>query len=338
MARFAPGVTGEVLEVHNGTGFVDKLINVEKAVLYSLMPSGSVIKVPDSLWQSYLYASLLAGSALRGCRVMIVAPALAAAPSAGAPAMARAHDLFSALIQFQADLGEEAARRGGFLRTGLYSPKVGVGDLVGRLKQGRTRTEPWLDSLYPGNPAVDSVIEGAEALLQAEGYRPTYLVGSDSVMSPKLHLKANLFLSGAAWDALLSRPEWGGVLREYLIYLARQSKLDVAERGDVRDRPKHLADAVQALARAVATDPRTKADRDVSYFTVGSANMDYRSMVMDGEVMLTVTGWNSLSGMLDFLVLDGLCEWVDTHEGLNALLAPVGGMMGGLSRFGKLAM
>jgi hypothetical protein len=119
--------------------------------------------------------------------------------------------------------------------------------------------------------------------------------------------------------------------------MARESQLDALERGDARDRRPELAQAVRDLARAVDASAGTDA-RSVSYFTIGSANMDYRSMVMDGEVMLTVTRWNALSGMIDFLILDGLCEWVETQEALDGLLPPVGGMMGGLSRFGKLAM
>ena len=64
------------------------------------MPPGSVLNVPDSLWQSYVYASLLAGSALRGCRVMVVAPTQDSAPSAAAPTLARAHGLMGRLIVF----------------------------------------------------------------------------------------------------------------------------------------------------------------------------------------------------------------------------------------------
>src|SRR5262245_1993433 len=90
LTGFAPGWTGSALELHNETGYATKQINVEKAILYSLMSPGSLIKIPDSLWQSWLYASLLAGSALRGCKVLIIAPSLASAPSAAPPTMARA--------------------------------------------------------------------------------------------------------------------------------------------------------------------------------------------------------------------------------------------------------
>jgi hypothetical protein len=98
---------------------------VEKAILYSLMPAGSLIKVPDSLWQSWLYGSLLAGSALRGCRVLIIAPSLESAPSSAPPTMARAHGLLSALLVFQNGLQGELDRAHGVLRVGLYAPKSG---------------------------------------------------------------------------------------------------------------------------------------------------------------------------------------------------------------------
>jgi hypothetical protein len=88
------------VEFHNETGYAFKPINVEKAILYTLMPVGSILRVPDSLWQTYLYASMLAGSALRGCHVLVVAPALETAPSSAPPTMARAHGVLSALVYF----------------------------------------------------------------------------------------------------------------------------------------------------------------------------------------------------------------------------------------------
>ncbi len=63
----------------------------------------------------------------------------------------------------------------------------------------------------------------------------------------------------------------------------------------------------------------------MAFLTVGSANMDYRSMVMDGEVMVTVTGWEALSGLIDFLILPGLTEWIETQERLDELLPPPSG-------------
>ena len=76
----------------------------------------------------------------------------------------------------------------------------------------------------------------------------------------------------------------------------------------------------------------------MAFFTVGSTNMDYRSMVMDGEVQITLGGWNSLAGLIDFLFIVGLCDWVETQEELDALLPPPSGMTRSMANFMKLAL
>ncbi len=329
---------GRVMELHNETGFQPKPINVAKAVQYSLMPSGSLLKVPDSLWQSYIYASLLTGSALRGCRVLIFAPALASAPSSAGPTMARAHGLFSALIYFQNELGDEIEAEGGLLKTGLYAPRFGVGDLRGRVSQGRETVEGWLRTIYPANPATAAVLDSLDYILEEAGHEKEYLVASDTAGSPKLHLKANLLISGPAWDALMSRPEWGPVLREHLLYLARQTG-PLADRLDVREEPAELAEALQDLVEGVTADATPEQrGQGIAYLTVGSTNMDYRSMVMDGEVMVIVTGWQAALGLLDFTLLNGLCEWVDDLDRLDELLPPPGGMTRKIANLMKLAL
>ena len=76
----------------------------------------------------------------------------------------------------------------------------------------------------------------------------------------------------------------------------------------------------------------------IYYFTVGSTNMDYRSMVMDGEVQILVAGWQALFGYLDFILLPGLCEWIETTEELDALLPPPSGMTRGMAGLMKLTL
>jgi hypothetical protein len=66
--------------------------------------------------------------------------------------------------------------------------------------------------------------------------------------------------------------------------------------------------------------------------------MDYRSMVMDGEVQVTVTGWTTLAGLLDFAQLLGLSEWPETQGELDRLLPPVGGLKRKIANLGRLAM
>lgn len=333
-----PESVGAVLQLHNLTGFADKPINVEKAILYSLMPPGSLLKVPDSLWQNYVYASLLTGSALRGCEVLIMAPSLASAPSAASVTMARAHGLLGALIVMGNGLEQEISAQGGLLKVGLYAPRVGVGDLRGRIQQARELDVPWLRALYPSNPAIRSAVDSALARWDDLEYSVDYLVGSEPGESPKLHLKANYFITGTVWDRLMDLPEWGPVVYEYLQYLARQTG-PPENRPLARNVPPALISAVGELSSALVSElTEEERARAVAFFTVGSTNMDYRSMVMDGEVQITLAGWNTLAGLVDFIFLVGLCEWVDTLEALEELLPPPGGATRTMANFMKLAL
>jgi hypothetical protein len=207
--------TGRALELHNETGFTPKPLNVAKAVLYSLMPTGSVMKVPDSLWQSYLYASLMAGSALRGCRVLVIAPSLSAAPSNGAPQMARANGLMRRLVIFGHDMDDYMIREGGILRVGLYASRLGVGDIAGRMDQIVKTLKPWRGRVFRFDASVESVATNAGAILDSLHYSPAYLMAKDAREHPKLHLKANFFASPLVWDQLLTRPN-GGILVNYI--------------------------------------------------------------------------------------------------------------------------
>ena len=327
MDKVVRGHTGTVIQLHNETGFAPKKITVEKAILYSLMPPGSLLKIPDSLWMSYVYASLLSGSALQGCKVLIVAPSLKSAPSAAAPTMARVHGMFSALIFFQNQMASEITAQGGLLKTGLYAPRVGVGDLVGRIRQAQELNEPWLREIYPANPAISAVVDSIEQILEEANYQGKYLVAGDTLGTPKLHMKANLFITAPAWNTLISRLEMGPLMREYLLYLSRQTGAPAKDRLSVFETPPVLSQAVYQLAAAVNKELASQEIQSAfAYFTIGSTNMDYRSMVMDGEVQITVCGWSTLSGVMDFIMLGGLCEWVDTQQDLDHLLPPPRGM------------
>jgi hypothetical protein len=329
---------GDALQLHNKTGFADKPINVEKAILYSLMPPGSLLKIPDSLWQNYVYASMLTGSALRGCEVLIMLPSLASAPSSASVTMARAHGLFSGVLVLKNGLEQEIESQGGRLKVGLYAPEVGVGDLAGRIRQARSHTDPWIREVYVPNPAMRSAVDSAMADLESASFSVDYLIASDVDESPKLHMKANYFITGQAWYTLMSLPEWGPLIYHYLKYLALQTGPPEA-RSIGREVPEELITSVSSLADALqARLTEEEIEANMAFFTVGSTNMDYRSMVMDGEVQITLGGWNSLAGLVDFLFIVGLCEWVDTQEELDALLPPPSGMTRTMANFMKLAL
>jgi hypothetical protein len=335
--------SGRALELHNETGFTPKPLNVARAVLYSLMPSGSVMKIPDSLWQSYLYASLMAGSALRGCRVLVIAPSLSAAPSDGAPQMARANGLMKRLVIFGHDMDDYMLREGGIFRVGLYASRHGVGDIEGRMHQMVRTLGPWHGRVFHFDASVDSVARNAGAILDSLHYSPAYLTRKDARDRPKLHLKAAFFASPLVWDQLMARPEWGGLLAEYIDYLAGQQASHGSREREatpgVRPLPKELMQHVEQLLDAFyATVPEDQRGAVISYLTLGSANMDYRSMTMNGEVMVTVSGIESLVGVIDFVLLSGLCEWPETPEEVDKLVPSPGWLMRNLSEFIKISL
>ena len=335
--------SGRALELHNETGFTPKPLNVAKAVLYSLMPPGSVMKVPDSLWQSYQYASLMAGSALRGCRVLVIAPSLSAAPSSGAPQMARANGLMKRLVLFGHDMDDYMLREGGIFRVGLYASRQGVGDIEGRMHQVVKTLGSWHGRVFHFDASVDSVARNAGAILDSLHYSPRYLTRQDAKERPKLHLKANFFASPLIWDKLMARPEWSGILAEYIDYLAGQQASHGSRSREstpgFRPLPPELVHHMgQLLDAFYATVPAEQRGAAISYLTLGSVNMDYRSMTMNGEVMVTVSGTGSLVGVIDFVLLSGLCEWPESPEEVDKLLPPPGWLMRNLSEFARISL
>jgi len=77
-------------------------------------------------------------------------------------------------------------------------------------------------------------------------------------------------------------------------------------------------------------------ERMVTYVLVGSHNMDYRGMMMDGEVMYVISG--GLNGLIDFLVLTGLSTWIDDLEELEKLLPRYGEFKRRIGRYIKIAL
>ena len=61
----------------------------------------------------------------------------------------------------------------------------------------------------------------------------------------------------------------------------------------------------QLDAIAETTTPEERA-RAIAYLSVGSHNMDYRGLMMDGEVLYVTASRGVLPGMLDLVILLGL--------------------------------
>lgn len=331
--RSAPGDGFDVhaLTLVNGTGYLPKPLNVAKALFYSLLGSGAVCKIPDSLWNSTFYAALLVGASLRGATVSIIAPALNNAPSSGFPQMARAHELLTRLLLVRRELGDAIAAAGGQLRTGLYALDVDRHGFASRADAWARRVEAtsFLRSLIPSSTQLLPVVdEAGAAARQGSAPRP----GPATGVTPKLHMKVHFFATKELWDAISTSPEWPRFMSTYLRY--REATYSVE--GEYRAAQRFTAELEDLAHRILA--PVRGAARAASYAIVGSQNQDYRGMFMDGEIGVLFSGAESLVPLVDLAFLEGTATWVDDQETLDRLLPPVSELMRRIARVIKDAV
>jgi hypothetical protein len=335
------GPWGWDMQLHNQIGFRFKPVTIFKATLYTLMPPGAVIKAPDSIWGSNLWAAMLLGHALRGGRALLIAPAIANAPSAGFPQMSRARETLARVVVAGEVFREELDQLGGLLKVGLYNSRLAVGDVPGKLKAFLARLDsvPWLRELYPFHPDALAAIDAEADALIARGYEREY--AEDQAMEPpKLHMKANYFSSREAWDELLSGPEVGLSFQIYFRQVAEAN--EALGRGEYWD-PDTMANALLPPTREILLKyadalPPDQRDRLAIFFAIGSHNQNTRSMVLDGEVALVVASWSALFGLPDFLVIVGLSRWVDDLEEMEELFPAYRGLKRMISRLIRIAV
>ncbi|MDZ4258049.1 MAG: hypothetical protein U0974_14300 [Gemmatimonadales bacterium] len=303
--------------LHNVTGYGPKPINVAKAVFYTLLPPGSVAKIPDSLWQNPLFAGMLMGASVRGARVLLIAPSDDAFPARSWAALARAHTLLTRVLSARAAMAGAIAEAGGVLGVGLYDVSVGVDDLAGRerLMLERWRAAPsWLLRLLPDERILRELATASTARRPISGE-----VVIDT-LRPKLHLKGHFIATAEGWDALVHDRDLPGLVALHRRERERQMTSRTRDI-DVRSLPAETARLARSMVQrdiAEAPDPQAIG----FWLLIGSANMDYRSMFLDGEVMAFVSGAAAVQGFVDFLSLSVLTTWIENQAELDALLTP----------------
>jgi hypothetical protein len=315
----AKGWTASANEVHNDRGFAQKDASIASAVLYTLMPAGSVIIVPDSIWTHELWAAHLVGAALRGCHVYVIAPAAENAPSAGFPQLARTREVFSRFLEVQKILGPELEARGGRLRTGLYTRKSGVNDLKAQIGEMHRTFEryPFLKEVFPFPAEVYAAVGKAEKALADAGYKPDERMPTDAKpRAPKLHRKTQLFITRDALEALVRDPRVRQVIANQLVFHAWKGFF--TEPVQKPDLEKLFFPYLEAF-RDLPEDVRKRA---VLYMTVGSLNKDARGMMTDGEVLQVTSGPWAIWAISDMWMLTGATTWLESQEELDRLLPP----------------
>jgi hypothetical protein len=310
-------VAVRAVELHNSTGFGPKEIAVAQATLFNLTSPGAVFKIPDSLWLNELFASLLAGAALRGTRVLPVAPSGSSAPASAWGGVA-VHDVFSRLIALSSVLRPEIDRAGGLLRPGIYHSVIGVDDVNARVAQlaHSLARYPFLRSLYPTLPAFLEQAAG-DIVATEDGAVPLPEPLAPSMAPSKLHLKGFLYVSGPAWSHLIEGPPVTDAMR---VYLEERRKLSLGQADEVAMGATLRRVGAEIINPIIDALPEGERSSWAFFLQVGSPNLDYRSMMLDGEVAALITDWTSLYGFFDFMLLMGLVEWPDDQDGLDALL------------------
>jgi hypothetical protein len=312
----------KAVQVHNVTGFGPKAATVMKAAQYNLMPSGSFIFAPDSLWNSTLWGSMLFGAALRGCQVAVICPSVANAPSDGVPQMSRTTELFTRLLVMSQEFGQEVAAVGGSFHAGIYDHDVPAGDHARslRLLSERLPANPFLREAFPFDEEVIASFVALADTLDARGYSARYLAEDHLERKPKLHLKVQFMATRNVIPTLASRPEWGALVKGWMLAYAKE----VQTHGAVID--------ARAITAAGHEESRVLIEKWwnslslnqrqhlAAYMDIGSHNQNYRSLIMDGEVMVIVSGVSALMAYIDFARIMGLSTWVTKVEEVEKLL------------------
>jgi hypothetical protein len=343
LLRSGDGSDGVVtaLEVHNQTGFNPKQINIAKALLYTLMPPGSVMKIPDSLWNSSFWGAMVLGSALRGGRVLVIAPAGDNAPSSGFAQLGRSQELLYRLVLAQNLLREEIACAGGLLRVGLFAPQREVTDIAGKFDAvvAALDTIPWLRELYDFRPSVFAAFAEVSAALRRLQLPPPSTGEFQYEPIPKLHMKVNFFASREAWEGLMSNSDWAPVMSEYVRFRAVQVLRRPEALSGFSGTPEATIDVGGHMVRSwlERLDPATR-ERVIFFSLMGSQNQNYRSMITDGEVAFVTSHWPAVVPYMDLVAIVSQSRWVEDPEDLAELLPESSEWKRRLGRWIKIAL
>jgi hypothetical protein len=313
----AQGYSARGVQVHNDVGFGWKRASVVEMMLITLMPPGSLIFIPDSLWTSLTYASHLVVAALRGCDVYLIAPSYANAPSASYATMTRNLDIFGRLLEVQNGLRAETARLGGGLRVGVYTRTSPVNDAEARYAEvARTfDANPWLQRLFLVTDSLMADLNAAPGRLAAAGYAPQPLIEDSLDRRPRLHAKTQLFATHATLEAISRLPDYQQFMREQF-----RSTLGVVRTPDNMGMPgPKRAETSMALERAFSELMPAQRDSAILFLTVGSQNKDTRGLFLDGETNFVVSGAWALQAYSEMFYSFGVTTWIDTQEQFRAL-------------------
>ena len=320
--------------VMNETGYGRKLATAQRAAIYNLAVSGSVLIAIDSLWLSDFWAEMFICAALRGANVYPVAPTPENAPASANSVLFIMRENFELMIEARKFFAEDLAKSGGAIHVGLYAHQYGVDDMVARgaaLMSGKEKYPFVLEDLPFGDDVFDLVRERLESL-KDDGVT----AAPGGAVKPYVHMKTQ-FYGTEAGMLILRRPEWVTILRNYMDIREKQVRgeetigLTGAGLVTTEDVTRMIEEFEAGLAAAGSGD----AGDPLYAFTIGSMNMDRRGMVSDGEVLAIAGGYSALLGVLDMMFILVTSDWPQDASHFDEIFPDAGvkGTMAKITRY-----
>lgn len=303
------GWSARVAVAVNATGYGPKHASAAKAALYTLLPAGCTIVAADPQWLSRFWAGALLGSALRGCRVLLIGPGRHNAPfSTSFVQSTLQRDLFLRLMRARATLAEPLRLGGGLLEIGLFRVELGTYNVPGGVRGVRDglRRNPFLREVLAFDRSVWDLFEHADSLLAALGDNAP--VDSSRRYRPRFHLKTQFFASAEAVREVLGRPEWQR-------FFIRRIDERLHESPAGTDIALHHLEPLRPYLDGRTDSAR---ERQVLYLELGSHNQDPRSFMLDGEALAVVAGEAALVAAGDMLLLAAVgTDWIRDQAELD---------------------
>jgi hypothetical protein len=307
--------------VMNETGYGSKKATVLKAAIYNLAPRGSVLFSYDSLWISKFWSGMFISAALRGARAFPVGPTAENAPSHATPTLFFLRQNLETMLQAREFFGDQIEEAGGMLRVGVYKQAAPINDIKKRLvafNRGRGSND-FMQDLFQFHPTVEKPLDGF-----GTKFEEVSLVELQIRPRPFLHLKTQMFCTKEALE-VMKMPHWGRILKNHMIIREKQLR-GIANEGltpDILLIGDEGPGLIESLERHLAQESSEAVDRAIMTFTIGSHNQNPRSMTLDGEVLVAVSGYDSLVSMIDFIFILGITSWPKNGEEFNALYPEV---------------
>lgn len=334
------GWTTNALTTMNRTGFRRKDASVARFALYNLMQPGALLLIPDSIWTSDYWASVLVAAALRGLNVYVMAPSQECAPSDAPPTLELMRQALATMMRSIDVLGSEMEQAGGSLHVGVFDSNYDVCNALDRAEAFlRMDNSPiFAESGFTFGPSIRQAFAEEAERLAARSDSVVHLTEYGEDRKTKFHQKTQ-FLATKEGLEILKRPEWSTFLEKYLEY--HRNRCQDPERnirGICPDWLRTTGDTssvplVQSFEEGLAALDPSSLERVAYFVTVGSQNQDRRSMLLDGEVMVTVAGYESLVTLLDFAFYLNVAHWLKTGEDVNEFYPRGGGVLKTIARW-----